>query len=99
MIAIDVRALRKSYGPVHALRGIDLSIDGGGQIVGLLGPNGAGKTTLVEILEGLRAVSSGTVAVLGLDPSHAPTELRTRIGVQLQPNRFGLRARGSTTCA
>jgi ABC-2 type transport system ATP-binding protein len=89
MIAIDVRALRKSYGPVHALRGIDLSIDGGGQIVGLLGPNGAGKTTLVEILEGLRAASSGTVAVLGLDPSHAPTELRTRIGVQLQTTAFG----------
>ena len=88
MIAIDVQALRKSYGPLHALRGIDLSIDGGGQIVGLLGPNGAGKTTLVEILEGLRAASSGTVAVLGLDPSHAPTDLRTRIGVQLQTTAF-----------
>ena len=88
MNAIDVRALRKSYGPVHALRGIDLSIDGRGQIVGLLGPNGAGKTTLVEILEGLRTASSGTVAVLGLDPSHAPAELRARIGVQLQTTAF-----------
>ncbi len=88
MNAIDVRALRKSYGPVHALRGIDLSIDGHGQIVGLLGPNGAGKTTLVEILEGLRTASSGTVAVLGLDPGHAPTELRARIGVQLQTTAF-----------
>ena len=88
MNAIDVRALRKSYGPVHALRGIDLSIDGRGQIVGLLGPNGAGKTTLVEILEGLRTASSGTVAVLGLDPGHAPSELRARIGVQLQTTAF-----------
>ena len=88
MNAIDVRALRKSYGPVHALRGIDLSIDGRGQIVGLLGPNGAGKTTLVEILEGLRTASSGTVAVLGLDPKHAPTQLRARIGVQLQTTAF-----------
>ena len=82
------RPLRKSYGPLHALCGIDLSIDGRGQIVGLLGPNGAGKTTLVEILEGLRAPSSGTVAVLGLDPSHAPRELRARIGVQLQTTAF-----------
>jgi ABC-2 type transport system ATP-binding protein len=88
MIAIDVRALRKSYGQVQALRGIDLSIAGGGQIVGLLGPNGAGKTTFVEILEGLRTASSGSVAVLGLDPGRAPTELRARIGVQLQTTAF-----------
>ena len=88
MIAIDVRALRKSYGRLQALRGIDLSIAGGGQIVGLLGPNGAGKTTFVEILEGLRAASSGTVAVLGLDPALAPSELRARIGVQLQTTAF-----------
>jgi ABC-2 type transport system ATP-binding protein len=100
MIAIDVRSLRKSYGShlregyggqaVHALRGIDLTIQGGGQIVGLLGPNGAGKTTLVEILEGLRVASSGTVSVLGLDPAIRSTELRTRIGVQLQSTAFML---------
>jgi ABC-2 type transport system ATP-binding protein len=90
MIAIDVRSLRKSYGQVHALRGIDLTIQGGGQIVGLLGPNGAGKTTLVEILEGLRVASAGTVSVLGLDPATASTELRTRIGVQLQSTAFML---------
>ena len=100
MIAIDVRSLRKSYGPhlrhgyggqaVHALRGIDLTIQAGGQIVGLLGPNGAGKTTLVEILEGLRVASSGTVSVLGLDPVTASSELRTRLGVQLQSTAFML---------
>ena len=88
MIAIDVRTLRKTYGTVHALRGINLTIDGGGQIIGLLGPNGAGKTTFVEILEGLRLPSSGTVAVLGLDPSRAPNQLRARIGVQLQTTAF-----------
>jgi ABC-2 type transport system ATP-binding protein len=88
MIAIDVRTLRKSYGSVHALRGLDLSIEAGGRIVGLLGPNGAGKTTLVEILEGLRTASSGTVSVLGLDPSRAPNALRARIGVQLQTTAF-----------
>jgi ABC-2 type transport system ATP-binding protein len=90
MIAIDVRSLRKSYGQVHALRGIDLTIQAGGQIVGLLGPNGAGKTTLVEILEGLRVASSGTVSVLGLDPATASSELRTRLGVQLQSTAFML---------
>jgi ABC-2 type transport system ATP-binding protein len=103
MDAIEVRSLRKSYGDVEALRGIDLSIAGGpstgsgparaesragGQIVGLLGPNGAGKTTLVEILEGLRAASSGSVSVLGLDPAAAPAVLRARIGVQLQTTAF-----------
>ncbi len=88
MIAVDVRALKKSYGDVHALRGIDLTIDGTGQIIGLLGPNGAGKTTLVEILEGLRTASSGAVTVLGLDPAHAPGALRVRLGVQLQTTAF-----------
>jgi ABC-2 type transport system ATP-binding protein len=88
MIAIDVRGLKKSYGAVHALRGIDLSIAATGQIIGLLGPNGAGKTTFVEILEGLRTASSGSVSVLGLDPATAPGALRARLGVQLQTTAF-----------
>jgi len=88
MTAIEVHALHKSYGAVHALRGIDLTIQGTGQIIGLLGPNGAGKTTLVEILEGLRVASSGTVSVLGLDPATASATLRTRLGVQLQATAF-----------
>jgi ABC-2 type transport system ATP-binding protein len=88
MIAIEVRELRKSYNAVHALRGIDLSIAATGQIIGLLGPNGAGKTTFVEILEGLRPATSGSVSVLGLDPAHAPGALRARIGVQLQSTAF-----------
>ena len=88
MAAIEVTSLRKSYGAAHALGGIDLSIAGQGQIVGLLGPNGAGKTTFVEILEGLRPRSSGTVSVLGLDPATAPGALRARIGVQLQSTAF-----------
>ena len=88
MIAIEVRDLHKHYGAVHALGGIDLSIAATGQIIGLLGPNGAGKTTLVEILEGLRTPSSGSAAVLGLDPVAAPAALRARIGVQLQSTAF-----------
>ena len=86
--ANEVTNLRKSYGAVDALCGIDLAIAGQGQIVGLLGPNGAGKTTLVEILEGLRPRSSGTVSVLGLDPATASASLRARIGVQLQSTAF-----------
>jgi len=88
MIAIDVHGLRKSYDSVHALRGIDLTIQGSGQIIGLLGPNGAGKTTLVEILEGLRPATSGTVSVMGLDPARAAGALRARLGVQLQSTAF-----------
>ena len=81
-------ALTKSYDTVHALRGIDLSIAATGQIIGLLGPNGAGKTTFVEILEGLRTATTGSVSVLGLDPAHASGALRARIGVQLQSTAF-----------
>jgi ABC-2 type transport system ATP-binding protein len=88
MSAISVQALKKSYGDVHALRGVDLTIESTGQIVGLLGPNGAGKTTLVEILEGLREATSGAVTVLGLDPARAPGALRARLGVQLQSTAF-----------
>ena len=87
-MVIDVRGLTKSYDAVHALRGIDLSIAAPGQIVGLLGPNGAGKTTFVEILEGLRTATSGSVSVLGLDPARASGALRARIGVQLQTTAF-----------
>jgi ABC-2 type transport system ATP-binding protein len=88
MAAIDVHALHKTYGSVRALGGLELSIDSGGQIVGLLGPNGAGKTTFVEILEGLRRPTSGSVAVLGLDPATAAAQLRARIGIQLQTTAF-----------
>src|SRR5262245_50767974 len=88
MAGIEVSKLTKSYDSVHALRGIDVSIPAAGQIVGLLGPNGAGKTTFVEILEGLRSATSGSVSVLGLDPARASASLRERIGVQLQDTAF-----------
>lgn len=86
-MVIQVRSLTKSYENVRALRGLSLDIAPGG-IVGLLGPNGAGKTTFVEILEGLRPPTSGSVQVLGLDPEKSPVELRQRIGVQLQHTEF-----------
>jgi ABC-2 type transport system ATP-binding protein len=81
--AIEVRALRKSYGELEAVRGIEFSVKRG-EIYGLLGPNGAGKTSTVEILEGYRERTSGTVSVLGYDPQARPRELRRRVGIVLQ---------------
>jgi ABC-2 type transport system ATP-binding protein len=82
-VAIEVRGLRKSYGDVEAVRGIDLSV-GVGEVFALLGPNGAGKTTTVEILEGYRGRSAGEVSVLGQDPAKRERALRRRIGIVLQ---------------
>ena len=81
--AIVARGLRKSYGAVEAVRGIDFEV-AEGEVFGLLGPNGAGKTTTVEILEGYRERDGGDVSVLGHDPGTAPRALRERIGVVLQ---------------
>src|SRR5579871_264600 len=81
--AISVHGLKKSYGEVHAVKGIDFEIQPG-EVFGLLGPNGAGKTTTVEILEGYRARDGGEVAVLGYDPGRRPRELRLRTGIVLQ---------------
>jgi ABC-2 type transport system ATP-binding protein len=81
--AVEVNGLRKSYGDVEAVRGIDFEI-AEGEVFGLLGPNGAGKTTTIEILEGYRRRDAGSVSVLGFDPEHAGGELRERIGVVLQ---------------
>jgi ABC-2 type transport system ATP-binding protein len=78
-----VRGLRKAYGPVEAVRGLDLEIPVG-QIFALLGPNGAGKTTTVEILEGYRSRDAGEVEVLGCDPASERSRLRPRIGIVFQ---------------
>ena len=81
--AIEVRDLRKTYGELEAVRGIDFSVQRG-EIYGLLGPNGAGKTSTVEILEGYRERTSGSVSVLGFDPRARPRALRERVGIVLQ---------------
>jgi ABC-2 type transport system ATP-binding protein len=83
MTAISVRGLRKSYGALDAVRGVDFDIEEG-EVFGLLGPNGAGKTTTVEILEGYRSRDAGDVTVLGSDPQRPTPEFRQRIGVVLQ---------------
>src|SRR5579862_5659435 len=81
--AIQVSGLHKSYGEFEAVRGVDFEV-AQGEVFGLLGPNGAGKTTTVEILEGLRARTSGAVKVLGCDPGVEVRSLKDRIGVCLQ---------------
>jgi ABC-2 type transport system ATP-binding protein len=84
---ISVRDLRKRYGDLEAVRGIDLEVERG-EVFAFLGPNGAGKTTTVEILEGYRERDGGEVSVLGEDPQRAGGGWRERIGIVLQSCRL-----------
>jgi ABC-2 type transport system ATP-binding protein len=86
-LALRLRGLRKVYGDVLAVDGLDLDV-GRGECFGLLGPNGAGKTTTIEICEGLTTPDGGTVELLGLSWRAAAIELRQRIGIQLQETQF-----------
>ena len=78
--AISAEGLRKSYGDVHALRGVDLAVPAA-TILGLLGPNGAGKTTAVRILTTLLRPDAGTARVAGHDVLHQPDAVRAAIGL------------------
>ena len=83
MAAIRVSGLRKRYGELEAVRGIDFEV-AEGECFALLGPNGAGKTTTVEILEGYRDRDAGQVEVLGFDPQRGGRDLHERVGIVLQ---------------
>jgi len=85
--ALSVRNLRKAYGDVLAVDGLDLEVRRG-ECFGLLGPNGAGKTTTIEICEGLTPHDAGEVEVLGLRWSHDARALRERLGIQLQETQL-----------
>ncbi len=85
--ALEVTALRKAYGDVTAVNGLDLRVTAG-QCFGLLGPNGAGKTTTIEICEGLNTPDSGTVRILGRTWDADATWLRNRLGIQLQETQL-----------
>jgi ABC-2 type transport system ATP-binding protein len=80
---IEVEGLRMRYGTNDVLNGVDLRVRRG-EVVTLLGPNGAGKTTTIEILEGFRIRSAGSVLVLGVDPPDASEDWRARVGIVLQ---------------
>jgi ABC-2 type transport system ATP-binding protein len=91
--AIDVAGLRKSYGKIAALDGLDLTVTSG-EVHGFLGPNGAGKTTTIRILLGLLRADGGTARLLGGDPWTQATSLHRRLAyvpgdVSLWPNFTG----------
>ena len=85
--ALRVANLRKAYGDVVAVDGLDLDVRAA-QCFGLLGPNGAGKTTTIEICEGLTEADSGEVELLGLRWSTDAKQLRQRLGIQLQDTQL-----------
>ena len=94
--ALTIHALTKSYGSVHALRGVDLEV-GRGEIFGFLGPNGEGKTTTIRCLLDLIRPDGGTARVLGLDPQADPVAVRARVGylpgeLSIEPNQTAERA-------
>lgn len=78
--AIEIRQVRKSFGALHALNGIDLTI-AQGEFFALLGPNGAGKSTLINILAGLLKANSGQVSVMGFDVQQQYRQARQLLGV------------------
>lgn len=82
-MAIKVSGLRRSFGEVEAVAGVDLEVRHG-EIFAFLGPNGAGKTTTIEILEGFGERDAGEVSVLGVDPAQATSDWRQRVGIVMQ---------------
>ena len=85
--ALSLRKLHKSYGNVHAVVDLDLTVHAG-ECFGLLGPNGAGKTTTIEICEGLLEPDDGDVQVLGMQWSTHGNALREQLGIQLQDTQL-----------
>ena len=85
--ALRVAGLRKAYGDVVAVDGLDLTVTSG-ECFGLLGPNGAGKTTTIEICEGLTEPDAGSVEVLGRRWDRDARDLRERLGIQLQDTQL-----------
>lgn len=83
MNAIEILNLQKSFGPVQALRGIDLTLRQG-EFFGLLGPNGAGKTTLISSLFGLVKPNAGSIRVMGFDTKKNPIEAKRCLGLSPQ---------------
>src|SRR5246127_1306122 len=86
-VLIEIAGLVKTFGTTAAIDQLNAQVLAG-IITGLVGPDGAGKTTLIRLLAGLLLPTSGSIRVLGFDPTTEPEEIRTRIGYM--PQRFGL---------
>jgi ABC-2 type transport system ATP-binding protein len=86
-LPVEVQGIEKSFGPVHALRGIGFSVMPG-EVFGLVGPDGAGKTTCMRILSSVMRPDRGRASILGLDTVSDPSRVKERIGYMSQ--RFGL---------
>ena len=85
---LEVNNLTKTYdNGVHAVKGISFAVNKG-EVFGILGPNGAGKTTTLEMIEGLRPITSGSVILDGIDAVKQPALVKQRIGIQLQASAF-----------
>jgi ABC-2 type transport system ATP-binding protein len=87
MSLITVKNLRKKYEDFEAVRGVSFEVKKG-EVFGILGPNGAGKTTTLEMMEGLRDITSGSIIIDGTDVAKKPYEVKEKIGVQLQSSSF-----------
>src|SRR5690606_37771009 len=87
-IILEVTNLTKTYeNGFHAVKGINFSVHQG-EVFGIVGPNGAGKTTTLEMIEGLRPITSGTVILDGISTAEEPFKVKERIGIQLQSSAF-----------
>ncbi|HHX74929.1 MAG TPA: ABC transporter ATP-binding protein [Firmicutes bacterium] len=77
--AVEITGLKKNYGPVQAVRGVNLAVKKG-EILGFLGPNGAGKTTTIRCLLDLIRPQAGKIRILGIDPVKDPVAVRAKTG-------------------
>src|SRR5690606_14711267 len=87
-IVLQVENLVKTYdNGVEAVKGVSFHVKRG-EVFGILGPNGAGKTTTLEMIEGLRPITSGTIILDGINAVQHPYKIKERIGIQLQSSSF-----------
>ncbi len=87
MAILEVKDLKKKYGNFDAVKGVSFEVQKG-EVFGILGPNGAGKTTTLEMIEGLRPITSGEVILDGINAKKDPYAVKERVGIQLQSSAF-----------